>query len=197
MALYVIRHGETAWSLTGQHTGRTDLQLTAHGEAQALALTPWLRRIVFSRVLTSPRQRARRTCALAGQADSSIAEPLLAEWDYGDYEGLRSADIAATRPGWNVFADGCPGGETPGDVSQRADRLIESLAMIEGDIALFGHGQFSVVLAARWIGLAVHQAQHLTLGPATLSILGHRAGYEQTRSITLWNADPSLLQAKA
>ena len=147
--LHFIRHGETAWSLSGQHTGRTDIALTAHGEAQARALGPSLRLLQFARVLASPRLRARRTCELAGLGAAAEIEPDLAEWDYGGYEGLRTADIRKARPGWNIFADGCPGGETPQQVSTRADRLIASLAALNGDTALFSHGQFGCVLAAR------------------------------------------------
>ena len=122
--LFVIRHGETEWSLSGQHTGRTDIALTARGEEGARALEPFLRDIPFARVLASPRKRAQRTCALAGLGGSVVIEPDLAEWDYGDYEGLRSAEIQKEKPGWNIFRDGCPGGESPADVSARADRLI-------------------------------------------------------------------------
>ncbi len=117
--LYYIRHGETAWSLTGQHTGRTDLALTETGEGQAIALAPWLGAIAFTHVFTSPLQRARRTCALAGLAAAALVEPDLAEWDYGDYEGELSSDIRRRRPGWSVFRDGCPGGESPGQIAGR------------------------------------------------------------------------------
>ncbi|MGC2224456.1 MAG: histidine phosphatase family protein, partial [Methylocella sp.] len=166
LQLYFIRHGETAWSLTGQHTGVTDVPLTAHGEEEARELEPFLRKIKFARVLTSPRQRARRTCELAGFGASAAIEPDLSEWDYGDYEGRRSVDIRKERPDWNVFRDGCPGGETPAQVSDRADRLIAHLRALDGNVALFSHGQFGCVLAARWIGLPVLEGQHFALGPA-------------------------------
>lgn len=188
--LHFIRHGETAWSLSGQHTGRTDIALTAHGEAQSRALGPALRLLKFARVLASPRQRARRTCELAGLGAAAEIEPDLAEWDYGDYEGLRTTDIRKARPGWNIFADGCPGGETPQQVSTRADRLIASLAALNGDTALFSHGQFGCVLAARWIGLPVIEGQHFSLSPATLSILGNNPTHPEVRIIALWNAAP-------
>ena len=189
-SLHFIRHGETEWSLSGQHTGRTDIALTAHGEAQARALGPSLRLLQSAHVLTSPRQRARRTCELAGLGAAAEIEPELAEWDYGNYEGLRTADIRKARPGWNIFADGCPGGETPQQVSSRADRLIASLAALDGNTALFSHGQFGCVLAARWIGLPVIEGQHFSLSPASLSILGNKPSHPGVRIIALWNAAP-------
>ena len=189
MTLWLVRHGETAWSLTGQHTGRTDLALTANGQAQARRLLPRLRRIEFAHVWVSPRQRARQTCALAGLAASSRVEPDLAEWDYGAYEGRRSVDIRAERADWNIWRDGCPGGETPAALGVRADRLIARLAALKGDAVLFSHGHFSAALAARWIGLAPLEAQHLAgLLPASLSALGEDRG---TRVIQLWNEGPS------
>ena len=186
--LYLVRHGETEWSRSGQHTGKTDIALTSHGEDQARALAPWLREIAFSVVLTSPRQRARTTCALAGLGAKALIEPDLAEWDYGDYEGLRSEDIRKTRPGWTVFQNGCPNGETPAAISDRADRLIARLLAMTGNIALFSHGHFGSVLAARWIGLPVIEAQHLLLGPASLNILDHHPAHPEVRVISLWNA---------
>ncbi len=193
--LYFIRHGATAWSLTGQHTGRTDIPLLAEGEQQVLALAPWLHGIAFSRVLTSPLQRARRTCELTGLGAAAEIDPVLREWDYGDYEGRRSVDISRDRPGWNVFQDGCPGGESPPQVAARADRLIAGLATAEGNIAVFSHGQFGCVLAARWIALAPAQGQHFVLDPATLSILGGRPGHPGIRAIALWNASPAPFTA--
>jgi probable phosphoglycerate mutase len=191
--LYLIRHGETAWSLSGQHTGCTDIALTSHGEEEALALAPWLRDISFNRVLTSPRLRARTTCDLAGLGKEAEIEPELSEWDYGDYEGLRSAEIRLTRPGWTVFRDGCPNGESPAAIANRADALITRLAAMAGNVALFSHGQFGAVLAARWIGLKVIEAQHLLLAPATLSILGNKPSHPDMRMISLWNASPTFL----
>jgi probable phosphoglycerate mutase len=191
--LYLVRHGETEWSRSGQHTGKTDIPLTVHGEEQASALAPWLLEIAFTAVLTSPRQRARTTCALAGLGTKARIEPDLAEWDYGDYEGLRSEEIRQTRPGWTVFHDGCPNGETPAAISDRADRLIARLLAMTGNVALFSHGHFGTVLAARWIGLPVIEAQHLLLGSAALNILGHNPSHPEVRVISLWNASPDHL----
>ena len=140
MKLYLVRHGETEWSLSGQHTGRTDIPLTAQGEEEAKRLAPRLSSIRFSAALCSPRQRAQKTCELAGLGALAQVEPDLAEWDYGDYEGLRTPEIAKERPGWNIFADGCPNGELPDQVSARADRLIGRLEALDGNLALFSHG---------------------------------------------------------
>jgi probable phosphoglycerate mutase len=177
LRLYFIRHGGTAWSLTGQHTGRTDIPLTAHGEDQALELRPWLRAIQFTRVLTSPRQRARRTCELVGLGAAAEIEPDLSEWDYGDYEGRRSEDICKGRPGWNIFRDGCPRGESAAQISERADRLIARLRTLEGNLALFSHGELG----------------HFALGTASLSILRHEPPHPETPVIALWNAAPRSL----
>jgi broad specificity phosphatase PhoE len=191
--LYLVRHGETEWSLSGQHTGRTDLPLTSHGEAEARQLVPWLRHLQFARVLTSPLQRARRTCELAGLGAAAVVEPDLAEWNYGDYEGRLSRDIRKERPGWDVFRDGCPSGEMPGQVSDRADRLIAHLCKLDGNVALFSHGQFSRALAAQWIELSVNEARHFSLGTASLSILGFDPSHPEMRVIELWNAAPAGL----
>jgi probable phosphoglycerate mutase len=191
--LYLVRHGQTAWSLTGQHTGRTDIPLTHQGEREARSLIPWLRHIPFARVFVSPRQRAQRTCALAGLGAKAETEPDLAEWDYGDYEARRSVDIHREHAGWNVFQDGCPGGETPAEVSARADRVIAHLRSLEGNLALFSHGQFSLALAARWIGLPIRDGQHFLLGTASLGILGFSAAHPDVPVIGLWNASPALL----
>lgn len=184
--LCIVRHGETAWSVSEQHTGRTDLALTEHGEAEARGAAGLLRGIVFSHVFSSPLQRAKRTAELAGFADPTI-EPDLIEWDYGDYEGLRSRDIAAKRSDWNLFRDGAPGGELPEQVSDRADRLIAKLAALDGTVAVFTHGHFGCSLAARWIGLAILDAQHLSLSTASLSVLGMSAHHPDIRVIELWN----------
>ena len=185
--LYLMRHGETAWSLSGQHTGRTDIPLTEQGEQDARKLAERLRAVKFSRVFTSPLQRARRTCELAGLGDVAEVEPDLAEWDYGDYEGQRPVDIRKARPDWNVFRDGCPGGESPAQVSGRADRVIARLRTLEGDIAIFSHGHFGRVLAARWIGLELRQAQHLLLSTASVSILGYEHNVAEVPAIVSWN----------
>lgn len=187
LQIHLVRHGETAWSLSGQHTGTTDLALTAHGQNQARALAPRLAQTVFTQVLVSPRLRARQTCVLAGCAAASVLEPDLVEWDYGDYEGLRSADIEKTRPGWNVWRDGCPHGETPEEITARADRLIARLCMLQGDVALFSHGQFGTALAVRWIGLPLVAGQHFALHAASVGVLGHATHHPQTRVIALWN----------
>ncbi len=186
--LYLVRHGETEWSLSGRHTGRTDLPLTARGEDQARELARRLRDITFTHVLTSPRQRARQTCELAGLGPVAHVEEDLVEWDYGDYEGQRSVDIRKTRAGWNLFRDGCPNGEMPAHVSERADRLIRRLRALGGHIALFSHGQFGSVLAARWIGLPLVEAQHLPLETASLSILGYDPHHPEVGIIALWSA---------
>ena len=192
LQIYFIRHGETAWSLSGQHTGRTDLPLTPHGEAMARELATALNGITFSRVLTSPRLRARATCELAGfgGADAQL-EANLAEWDYGDYEGLRTAEIHELHPAWDVWNDGCPGGETPAGVSERADHLIARLRDLTGKVIAFSHGQFGRVLAARWIGLPMIQGQHFAIAPASISILGFEADHPHRRVISLWNSTGS------
>jgi probable phosphoglycerate mutase len=191
LRLYLIRHGETAWSLTGQHTGHTDLPLTAHGEEEARKLTPWLKTVQFSHVLTSPLRRAQRTCALAGLESAAEIEPDLAEWDYGDYEGKLSIDIRKERPGWNIFRHGCPGGEMPDQISVRADRLIARLHALDGNVALFSHGEFGCALAARWIGLPVVEGQHFQLGTGSLGILSFNPSHPGIPVIALWNASPN------
>jgi probable phosphoglycerate mutase len=200
LQIYFIRHGETAWSLSGQHTGRTDLPLTPHGEAMALELASALQGITFSLVLTSPRLRARATCDLAGLGAAAQTDANLSEWDYGDYEGLRSTAIRELRPDWDVWEDGCPGGETPAAVSLRADHLIARLRDLTGKVVLFSHGQFGRVLAARWIGLPVIQGQHFAMAPASIGILGFETDHPHRRVILLWNAMtgwPSGLQGRA
>jgi probable phosphoglycerate mutase len=187
LRLYLIRHGETAWSLSGRHTGRTDIPLTPNGEDEARELGKLLQDIPFAHVLTSPLRRALQTCALAGLDNTPEIEPCLAEWDYGEYEGQRSVDILEQRPNWNVYRDGCPRGEMPAQVSARADRLISRLLELEGNIALFTHGQFGSVLAARWIGLPVAEAEHFMLGTASLSILAFDPHHTAVPVIALWN----------
>ncbi len=186
--IYLVRHGETEWSRSGQHTSRSEIPLTARGEARAQALGQRLRHIPFARMLTSPRQRAQRTCVLAGLGAAAEIEPDLAEWDYGDYEGRRSPDILRVRPEWNLFRDGCPHGETPAQVSDRADRLIVRLRSQAGNVALFSHGHFGRVLAARWIGLPVIEGQRFLLDTASLSILGFEHNRPESPVIALWNA---------
>jgi broad specificity phosphatase PhoE len=184
--IHLARHGETAWSLSGQHTGRTDLPLTERGERAARALGERLRGRKFTRIFTSPLQRAVRTCELAGFGSASEIDPDLAEWDYGEYEGRRTAEIHAERPGWLLFRDGCPGGEAPEQVGARADRVIARLRAVSGDVLVFSSGHFLRVLTARWLGLEVAAGRYFLLGTASLSVLG----YEHDRTepvIRLWN----------
>lgn len=191
LQLYVVRHGETAWTLTGQHTGRTDLPLTARGEQMAQALRPALAGIAFTQVLSSPMLRARSTCIGAGLGTAMRIDADLGEWDYGDYEGQRTAEIRLLHPAWDVWHDGCPGGESPLRAGIRADRLIDRLLVLAGPVALFSHGQFGRVLAARWIGLPVAEGQHFAIDPASIGVLGFEAGHPQRRVITQWNARPN------
>ena len=188
LRLYLIRHGETAWSLSGQYTGRTDIPLTAHGEDAARKLGQRLRDTPFAHVLSSPLLRARRTCELAGLSPVAEMESDLTEWDNGDYEGQTPADILGSRPGWNLFRDGSPHGETPAQISTRADRFIARLRALDGNIALFSHGHFGRVLAARWIGLSVAQAQRFLLSTASLSVLCYEHDRTDQPAIALWNS---------
>ena len=190
MELYLIRHGETAWTLTGQHTGRTDLPLTAHGETEARALEPLLRGVAFDHVFTSPRQRARRTGELAGQAHA-IVEPDLAEWDYGDYDGKRMDEINTHNPAWDIYTDGCPGGESPEQITARADRLIARWSVLTGRVAAFSHGHFGRVLAVRWIGLPLGYAKHFAINTAAYNILDRDPGRGHRARIVQWNITPA------
>ena len=189
LRVYFIRHGATDWTASGQYTGGTDVPLSAPGEAAARALASRLRGIPFTRVLTSPLQRARRTCELAGLAAAAEIDPELTEWNNGEYEGRTLTDILGLQLGWNLFRDGGgPQGETPLQISDRVDRFISRLKAMEGDVALFSHGHFGRVLGARWIGLSVAQGQHLLLDPASLSILGFEHGCRNQPAIALWNS---------
>jgi len=190
LRLYLMRHGETEWSLSGQYTGRTDIPLTAHGQYAARELGLRLRGIPFTHVLTSPLQRAQQTCALAGLGPTAKIEPDLTEWDNGDDEGRTPADILAERPGWNLFRDGAPHGETPAQISARADRIIDRLHALNGNVALFSHGHFCRVLAARWIGLSVRQAEHFLFNTASFGILSYEHDCGDERAIALWNSPP-------
>ncbi len=169
----LVRHGETAWTISGQHTGRTDIPLTERGELEAQALSARLKGMRFAKVLTSPLQRARRTGELAGFAERMQADPDLMEWDYGAYEGRRTSDIQAERPGWRLFEDGCPGGETLAEVGARADRVIARIRALEGDVLVFAHRDIFRILTARWIALPALEARRLYLETASLSILGY------------------------
>lgn len=184
MSVYAIRHGETAWSLNGRHTGRTDLPLTDNGRRLAKLLRPALADRTFALVLVSPLQRARETCKLAGVA-GAIVDPDLAEWNYGEYEGLTSGQIGTRTPGWLIFRDGCPGGETPEQVGARADRVLARARAVEGDVALFAHGHVLRVLAARWLGWSAGAGQHFLLDTGTLSVLDH---YRGIPALKTWNA---------
>ncbi len=185
--IYLARHGETEWTLTGRHTGRTDLPLTGRGERNARSLQERLRGVEFDAVLASPLRRARRTCELAGYAGRAQVAEDLAEWDYGAYDGLTTAEIRRGRPGWDIFRDGCPGGESAESVGARADRVVARLRAEPGRrVLLFGHGHFFRVLAARWLAMSVAEARHFLLSTAALSILS----YEHTLAepaILLWN----------
>ena len=185
--IYLARHGETAWSLTGQHTGLTDLPLTERGERNARQLGERLRGLMFAKVYTSPLQRAARTCELAGLGAVAEVDRDLVEWDYGQYEGRRTAEIRAERPDWELFRDGCPGGEAPTQASARADRVVHRLRAVQGDVLLFSSGHFIRVLATRWIGLEVTaSARRFMLSTASLSAVGYEN--ELARPvIRLWN----------
>jgi broad specificity phosphatase PhoE len=184
--VYLARHGETAWSLSGQHTGRTDLALTERGERNARALAERLRGLAFAKVFTSPLTRALRTCELAGFGSAAEIDPDLVEWDYGQYEGRRTAEIHVERPGWQLFRDGCPGGESPAQVGARADRVIERVRAVHGDVLLFSSGHFLRVLASRWLGLDAAGGRYLLLSTASLSALGYEHHLSEP-AIRLWN----------
>ncbi len=183
---YLARHGETAWSLSGQHTGRTDLPLTERGEQNARALGRRLQGHKFAKIFTSPLQRARRTCELAGFGGAAVVDPDLVEWNYGAYEGRRTDDIRMERPDWQLFRDGCPGGESVAEIGARADRVIARLRAVEGDVLVFSSGHILRVIGARWLGLEPAGGRLLYLSTAALSALG----YEHGRSdpvVRLWN----------
>jgi probable phosphoglycerate mutase len=184
MNLFPIRHGETAWSLSGQHTGTTDIQLTDNGRRLALRLRPALAKEAFALFLVSPLQRARETCELAGFGDRAVVEPDLVEWNYGAYEGLTPKQIHGQAPGWLIFRDGCPGGETPDQVGARVDRVIARSRAVEGDVALFAHGHVLRVLAARYLELPAAYGGHLGLGTAAVCELGYE---RERRAVWLWN----------
>jgi probable phosphoglycerate mutase len=187
--VYVARHGETAWSLTGQHTGRTDLPLTPNGERNARRLGDRLKGLTFAKVFTSPLQRASRTCELAGFGAGAETDPDLLEWDYGQYEGLRSSEIHKVRPDWELFRDGCPGGETPEQVGERADHVVSRIRRVEGNVLLFSSGHFIRVLASRWLGLGPGSSgKYFALSTASLSALSYEHNLSQP-VIQLWNDD--------
>lgn len=188
--VYLARHGETEWSKSGQHTGRTDIPLTAKGEADAKKIGTRLAGITFARVFTSPLGRARRTAELAGFA--AEPEPGLLEWNYGEYEGLKTAEIRQRRPGWDLFRDGCPGGESVQQISDRVDAVVTMLKGLSGNLLLFAHGHVLRVLAARWVGQPVPFGRALLLSTATVSILGFDHHAMDEPALKLWNDDRHL-----
>ncbi len=186
--IYLARHGNTAWTVSGQHTGLTDLPLTPAGERNARRLGERLKGMTFAKVFTSPLQRAARTCELAGFGSAAETDPDLVEWNYGQYEGLRSAEILRDRPDWDLFRDGCPGGKSPAQIGERADRVVQRLRAVPGNVLLFSSGHFIRVLTARWLGLDPDTGRYFLLSPASLSALS----YEHNLSnpvIRLWNDD--------
>ena len=185
-SIYLVRHGETAWTLSRQHTGLTDLPLTEVGERNAFHLGERLRPLRVTNVFTSPLQRARRTCELAGFGEKAQVDPDLVEWNYGDYEGLTSHQIHERSPNWNLFRDGCPGGESPAQIGARADRFVARLRALNADAIVFSSGHIMRVLGARWLGLDPSGGRLLALGTTTLSIVGYE--HDKTEPvIKLWN----------
>lgn len=185
MNVFAIRHGETVWSLSGQHTGTTDIPLTDNGRRLAQRLRHVLAKNAFERVLCSPMQRAQETCALAGFGDKAVIDSDLVEWNYGEFEGLTPKQIHEVSPGWLIFRDGCPGGEAPEQVAARVDRVIARSRASDGDLVLFAHGHVLRVLVARWIGLPASCGQHFLLSTGTLCVLGY---YRDVPAVRHWNA---------
>jgi len=183
--VFLVRHGETEWSVSGQHTGVTDIPLTENGRKIAMLWAPLLAHFPFSQVLTSPLRRARETCELTGLGDRAEIDRDLMEWNYGEYEGLTSKEIQMRTPGWLLFRDGCPGGESPEDVGARADRLIARVRAAGQDVAIFAHGHLFRVFVARWIGLPAAAGRHFLLDTATMSVLGY---YMEVPAVKRWNA---------
>jgi probable phosphoglycerate mutase len=192
-AVWIARHGETEWSLAGRHTGRSDIDLTPRGEEDARRLGERLRDLTFTAIFTSPSKRAVRTCALAGFGDRAVPDSDLGEWDYGDYEGLRTAEIRNERPSWKLFYDGCPGGESPSSIGERADRVVAKIRAIDGDVLLVSSAHLLRILTVRWLRLPVAAGQYFVASPAGLGCLG----YEHDRSepaIRLWNDTRHLVE---
>lgn len=183
--VYLLRHGETEWSRSGKHTSVTDVPLTEFGRTAARRLRAALADEAFALVLTSPLERARRTCELAGLGAQAAIERDLMEWNYGEYEGITTKQIQLERAGWSLFRDGSPGGETPDEVAARADRVVVRVRRADGNVALFAHGHFFRVLAARWINLPANYGEHFLLDTATLSVLGY---YYDSPALRMWNA---------
>jgi broad specificity phosphatase PhoE len=191
--VYLARHGETAWSISGQHTGLSDIPLTPRGEQNACQLGERLKGMVFGRVFCSPLVRARKTCELSGFGNRAEIDPDLVEWNYGEYEGRTTADVRRERPDWLLFRDGCPGGESVAEVTARADRVVTRLKSISTDIVVYSSGHFLRVVAARWLGREAAMGRCLFLGTATLSAVG----YEHSQSnpvIRLWNDDRHVVK---
>ncbi len=183
--IYLMRHGETEWTLSGQHTGTTDIPLTQKGEEEAAQLGERLGSHRFQKILCSPHKRAQMTCQLAGLMATAAVEPLLAEWNYGRYEGMTTPQIWEEAPGWNIFSNGAPGGESVQEVSSRADAVLQKIQAMDGDTALFSHGHFLRVLAARWLQLPAEMGRLFALSPASISILGFE---RKNPVILLWNS---------
>lgn len=190
-ALWLIRHGETEWSVTKRHTGRTDIALTATGERQAVALGRHLARRAFALVLCSPLQRARETCRLAGYSDVATCTDDLLEWDYGAYEGRTTSEIRTEVPGWSIWTGGVPGGETIEQVGNRAEQVIKQALAVDGDVALFAHAHILRILTACWLGLPPDAGRLFALSTASVSVLGHE---RETRVISVWNQDWHLVR---
>jgi broad specificity phosphatase PhoE len=184
VSVFAIRHGETAWSLSGQHTGTTDIPLTENGRRLAMKMRHVLAENQFALVLCSPMHRARETCELAGLSDKAVIDPDLTEWNYGEYEGLTPKQIQAKAPGWLIFRDGCPGGETPEHMAVRVDRVIARSRAVDGNTVLFSHGHVLRVFVARWIGLPAGSGQHFLLNTGTLCVLGY---YRNIPAVRIWN----------
>ena len=182
--IYLIRHGETEWTLSGKHTGRTDIPLTQNGQDQSLKIGTYLKGMGFQKVLTSPLIRAKETCRLAGLFTHALVDEDLREWNYGDYEGITSAEIRKKDPHWTIFTAGAPGGESVADMGARANRILGTIRSIPGDVAVFSHGHFLRALAARWLDMPVAFGQQLVLSPASLSILGFE---KEKPAIITWN----------
>ncbi|MDX1929632.1 MAG: histidine phosphatase family protein [Pirellulaceae bacterium] len=196
LRLFVIRHGETEWSLSGQYTGRADVKLTENGKAEARKIEDRIRDIEFAHVMVSPLERARQTCQLAGLGKRARVDVDLIEWDNGDYEGQTPNEVRANRPDWNMFRDGCPNGEHPDQIASRVDRLIASLKKLTGNVVLFTHGHLGRVLGARWIGLSIEHAQHFCLDTGSISILSYEPE-QQEQTLSLWNSSPKELSSCA
>jgi probable phosphoglycerate mutase len=182
----LVRHGETEWAMTGRHTGRTDIPLTARGEEEARELRRFLQNVTFAEVMTSPLRRARQTCELSGACANARSEPDLVEWDYGAYEGRQTSEIRAERPNWSLFTDGCPGGETAEAVGARVERVLARVRGCNGDVLLFAHRDVLRVLTARWLDLPAWEGRRFYLTTASISVLGFHHGLGEP-VVRLWN----------